>query len=1050
MKNKKALVLLLLVVVMVIFSLATIVACEDNGGNKEIPHEHSYGTLIADAATCTTEGMAAHYKCEGCNKLFVKEGDAYVEKTEVELMHKLAHTLTHQDAVVATCVATGKSEYWTCSGCEKFFSDQQGTTEVTEASLVVAIDPTNHTGLSHENAVVATCVATGKSEYWTCSGCEKFFSDQQGTTEVTEASLVVAIDPTNHTGLAHEDAVVATCVAAGKSEYWTCSGCEKFFSDQQGTTEVTEASLVVAIDPTNHTGLSHENAVAATCVAAGKSEYWTCSGCEKFFSDQGTTEVTEASLVVAIDPDKHVNLTHKDAKAATISTNSNIEYWVCECEKCFADKDANTELQKSDIFGEDKIALSLVGTWTGTTQFNNNDSGWAILEDADATQYVISATISVASPVTDGGSRPGLVVAGNDTRVYAIAYSNNWIGKVDRSVSDLNDWGYGDDYLQLAKGLESSVVMTVLRNGGDFYLFLDGVYIKKYQYTVGENDTLVGLFNNYCNTTFADFDVDVTTETYNTWIAKTITKNLISKGNWVESEGSYTNDATGGYKVLDLVDSTKYVVKATISLTAALPGGARPGVVVAANDNYVLAVAFCDSYLGLAKRTTDDTWDVPGGYVSNTTLTTGETPSCTLTVLRDGQDFYAFINDQFIKKYSYAVDSDGEGAYGLFNIGAAATFTNYSVSEASADITTYEGIYDTWLAAQQPVLLSDGTWNLDEGTGAYTVTATEYGGYKVLERVDTAKYIVTSTITVPQAVNYARPGVIVAANDTYVFAVAYFGDSITYVRRSPVSNDWNPIVTIGTDSSLKNSPFTTVLKVARDGQTFYVFVNDTYLCKFTYDGVSATGDGAYGFFNFESNTSFTNYSIDETSANVDALVLLAQPKKLVLGDWTENSGVYSNDAAGGYKVLERTEATKYVVSATISLTAALPNGARPGVIVAANDSYVLAVAFCDSWIGLAKRTGSVDWDIQGEAYVTNATLTTGAAPSCTLTVLRDGQSFHTFIDGTFIKTYTYGVDANGDGGAGLFNIGAVSSFSNFSLDATAGTIATWETLLPKE
>jgi len=48
---------------------------------------HSYGEQIKKvAATCTQTGKEAHYKCFSCNKLFVKNGEEYQEKTEQELI----------------------------------------------------------------------------------------------------------------------------------------------------------------------------------------------------------------------------------------------------------------------------------------------------------------------------------------------------------------------------------------------------------------------------------------------------------------------------------------------------------------------------------------------------------------------------------------------------------------------------------------------------------------------------------------------------------------------------------------------------------------------------------------------------------------------------------------------------------------------------------------------------------------------------------------------------------------------------------------------------
>lgn len=80
--------------------------------------EHNYGTEIAEVnATCTVDGMKAHYKCSKCNKLFVLEGETYKEVNETALVIKAAHTWGD---VVATTLATCTTEgvgTATCTVC---------------------------------------------------------------------------------------------------------------------------------------------------------------------------------------------------------------------------------------------------------------------------------------------------------------------------------------------------------------------------------------------------------------------------------------------------------------------------------------------------------------------------------------------------------------------------------------------------------------------------------------------------------------------------------------------------------------------------------------------------------------------------------------------------------------------------------------------------------------------------------------------------------------------------------------------------------------------
>lgn len=49
------------------------------------------------------------------------------------------HTLTAHAAVDATCTAAGNSAYWTCSGCNKIFSDGNGTAEISAIPTIPAL-----------------------------------------------------------------------------------------------------------------------------------------------------------------------------------------------------------------------------------------------------------------------------------------------------------------------------------------------------------------------------------------------------------------------------------------------------------------------------------------------------------------------------------------------------------------------------------------------------------------------------------------------------------------------------------------------------------------------------------------------------------------------------------------------------------------------------------------------------------------------------------------------------------------------------------------------
>ena len=133
--------------------------------------------------------------------------------------------------------------------------------------------------LTKTPAKAATCTEPGNNEYYTCATCGKFFSDKDGKNEIAKDSWV--IDALGHK-MTKTPAKAATCVAEGNNEYYTCSVCHKVFKDEQGNTLTTVAAEKLAKDPANHTGGTEQRgAVAASCMTAGRTADTYCKGCGK-------------------------------------------------------------------------------------------------------------------------------------------------------------------------------------------------------------------------------------------------------------------------------------------------------------------------------------------------------------------------------------------------------------------------------------------------------------------------------------------------------------------------------------------------------------------------------------------------------------------------------------------------------------------------------------------------------------------------------------------------------------------------------------------------
>ena len=217
--------------------------------------------------------MKAHYKCSGCDKLFVKENDKYVEKTANDLkIEKKPHTEEVIKGTPATCTKAGLTDGKKCSSCGKVLIEQE----------VIPAHGHEYGEWLTGDPAESTCIVQGQ-EYRVC----------KWDPEHKEYRYLELLDH----DITKVDAVPATCTAEGNIEYWTCNKCHKYFSDKDGKAEIKQADIVVP--PSHKFPLDHVNLKKATTKKAGNIEYWKCSLCGACFSDEkGTVEITEEDTVI--------------------------------------------------------------------------------------------------------------------------------------------------------------------------------------------------------------------------------------------------------------------------------------------------------------------------------------------------------------------------------------------------------------------------------------------------------------------------------------------------------------------------------------------------------------------------------------------------------------------------------------------------------------------------------------------------------------------------------------------------------------------------------
>ena len=180
----------------------------------------------------------------------IEDGKTYCEAQTVTINEKYIDTVT----VNGTPVELDENNRFILPAAD----GEQKLVAVDKAGNIAEMTVTVHEGHSFgdwksdgDGTHTRKCTADGcsGSETKDCSG---------GTATCTEKAVCEVcgkaygeLDPKNHTDLEHIPAKAATEDSEGNIEYWYCSGCNKYYSDKDGTKEIKKADTVTAKLPKN-------------------------------------------------------------------------------------------------------------------------------------------------------------------------------------------------------------------------------------------------------------------------------------------------------------------------------------------------------------------------------------------------------------------------------------------------------------------------------------------------------------------------------------------------------------------------------------------------------------------------------------------------------------------------------------------------------------------------------------------------------------------------------------------------------------------------------
>ncbi|MBQ7670070.1 MAG: leucine-rich repeat protein [Clostridia bacterium] len=313
-------------------------------------YRHDFFHQEAYAATCTKYGTEEYFLCLNCLKMFADEDGINEINLFDTMIEPLGHDLIHYDAIEPTCEDFGLIEFYRCDRCSKFYTDAAAQHEIR--SQDVNVNPLGH-DMTHYEAKDPTCTESGRTDYYFCERCGRYYTDSMGFNE-TDADAVM-IPPLGHDCV--DTVIEPDCTDRGYTKH-KCSRCGEVYKDTY-------------VDALGH-DLTHYDAIEPTCTEFGSTEYYYCERCHNSFSD-AQAQHTADYLNMIIYPLGHY-MTHYEAKDPTCTESGLTEYYFCErCGKYFTDR---LGLNETDA---DAVVIApighIFGEWTQTSAPTCTDAG---------------------------------------------------------------------------------------------------------------------------------------------------------------------------------------------------------------------------------------------------------------------------------------------------------------------------------------------------------------------------------------------------------------------------------------------------------------------------------------------------------------------------------------------------------------------------------------------------------------------------------------------------------------------------------------------------
>ena len=439
------------------------------GGVTPPAHTCTLTKIEAKAATCTEDGNIEYYQCSDptCGKLY-KDAAGTQEITKEDTVIKAAHTgLKLYPAKEPTCDRDGCIAYWFCTGCDKYYLDNNGAAGAETTVEKVAISATGHSW-----TIVTKGEDNAETHVVECSVCHKTkdeahvdrpgdVNDEWKSDENNhwhEFACGTIMDKAEHTWDAGVVTKEATCTEAGVKTFTCECGATKTepiskidhkyewkHNESDHWQECTVCGDI--IDKAAHTYPSHKCEDTATCTKA-ECGYVKPAGQHNWDAGKVTKEATCTETGEKLYTCKEC----KETKTETIPTIDHKYEWKSdetnhweECSVCH-----NKKNEAEHQWGEGLVTKAATCTTDGEQKFTCTGCGRTKTEKIDALNHKMTLTPATAATCTEPGNSE-YYTCGNCGKFFSDVDGKNEI-KQDSWVIAALDHDFTGDWFSDASG----------------------------------------------------------------------------------------------------------------------------------------------------------------------------------------------------------------------------------------------------------------------------------------------------------------------------------------------------------------------------------------------------------------------------------------------------------------------------------------------------------------------------------------------------------------------------------------------------------------------